>query len=65
MHDKYWRALQIFCRHVDGLSERRWKIVIDSQGSGGINDDEDLRTDETVLSAYRADLYVPFTPQKM
>ena len=63
-HETYWRPLQIFYGHIDCLSERRWKLVLES-GRSGSNDDDNLCADESMISAYRADLYIPLSPEKL
>jgi hypothetical protein len=64
MHEKYWRPLQVFYGHIDCLSERRWKLVLEFESSDGNNEDSSSHADESLISAYRADLYIPVSPEK-
>jgi len=52
-HDNYWKPLQVFSGNL--VSERRWSCVLDE------DTDEDLRTDQSMISAYRAEIYVPYS----
>lgn len=64
-HEMYWRPLQIFYNHLDGLSERRWKVVLEGHGNSGDNDDATEGVCVDMISAYRANLYIPLSPQKV
>jgi hypothetical protein len=39
---------------MDGLTE---KLILEGHDNGGDNNNEDLRVNESMISAYRADLY--------
>ena len=51
----------MFYGHLDRLSERRWRIALERRGEIG-GGDEDHRADASMISAFRADLYIPESP---
>lgn len=61
-HENVWHPLQIFLGHVDSISERRWRLILESR-----NDDLDIdsEADESMISACRGELYIPLSPQKV
>jgi hypothetical protein len=60
-HDEHWQTIQIFYGHVDHLSERRWKLALQCNAENDGN--EALRcVDASMISAFRADLYIPKSP---
>ena len=54
----------MFYSHLDRLSERRWKIALECEGENGLGrgNHEDRRADASMISAFRADLYIPESP---
>jgi hypothetical protein len=62
-YKNYWRPLQQFLGNTDRVSERRWKLILNFK-DGDNDTDKDLRADESMISAYRDDLYIPSSPQK-
>ena len=54
---------RIFYGHLDRLSERRWKIALESKGENFSGSNEDRRADTSMISAFRAELYIPESPQ--
>jgi len=67
-HKHYWRPLQVFLSHVDRVSERRWRPILenDSLHENEANAaDKGLYIDQSMISACREDLYIPFSPQKV
>jgi hypothetical protein len=61
----YWQAFQVWLEKVDGLSERRWKHILLLGTIAHTKDtDEDLRADESMISAYRVDIVIPCSPMK-
>ena len=64
-HENYWQPIQDFSNHIDRLSENRWACVLDFKGGNGVEDDDEVEGgDRTMISAYRADFYIPSSPQK-
>ena len=59
-HKHYWRLLQVFLSHVDCVSERRWRVILEH--SSDANADKDLYIDQSMLSACREDLYILQSP---
>ena len=62
-HECSWQAMKTFFGHVDRLSERRWGLILDVK-SDVEESDEDVGVDQSMISAYRADLYIPSSPLK-
>jgi hypothetical protein len=58
----YWKAFQDFLGHTDRVSEGRWGIIMDEKDAD--EDDDQIEVDESMISAYRGDLYIPSSPQK-
>ena len=56
--------MKTFFGHVDRLSERRWGLILDVK-SDVEESDEDVGVDQSMISAYRADLYIPSSPLKI
>jgi hypothetical protein len=61
-HEYVWHPLQIFLGHVDRISERRWRLILDSRKN---DSEEDIQADESMISAFRGELYIPLSPQKV
>ncbi|KAF8802531.1 hypothetical protein BYT27DRAFT_6764428 [Phlegmacium glaucopus] len=61
--DNTWRSLVDFYSHLDLLSVNCWKSMFEFN-SGGHNGDDSLCGDESMISTYRAGLYIPLSPQK-
>jgi hypothetical protein len=65
-HEEHWQTIQVFYSHLDRLSERRWKLALqcnvenDSNGEALPN-----RADASMISAFRANLYIPESPQSL
>ena len=55
--------MKTFFGHVDHLSERCWGLILDVK-SDVEESDEDVGVDQSMISAYRADLYIPSSPLK-
>ena len=55
-HKHYWQPLQVFLSHVDRVSERCWRVILE-HGSDA-DADKDLYIDQSMLSACREDLYI-------
>lgn len=64
-HQHYWQPLAMFLSKVDRVSERRWKeILMFGHASDDDDADSELRADQSTISAFRADLYIPSSPLK-
>jgi hypothetical protein len=59
-HENYWQPLDIFLSKVDSLSERQWARIM----AGPEEAAENVQADRSMLSAFRADIYVPASPTK-
>jgi hypothetical protein len=62
-HKNCWRPLQVFLGHVDRVSERRWGLILELEKNTA-TEEEDVYGDQSAISAYRKDLYIPSSPQK-
>lgn len=49
--------------HVDKVSERRWKLILD--GLRNVEDENDFGNEDlSIISEYRANIFVPSSPIK-
>lgn len=55
--------MKMFFGHVDRLSKRRWGLILDVK-SDVEESDKDVGIDQSMILAYRADLYIPSSPLK-
>lgn len=62
-HERHWQTIQVFYNHIDRLSERRWNLALQCVESRYDGNDEALRADASMISAFRADLYIPESPK--
>ena len=62
-HEEHWQMIQVFYGHIDRLSERRWKLALQCVENRYDGNNEALHADESMISAFRADLYIPESPQ--
>jgi hypothetical protein len=67
-HENYWKALQVFFGKVDAVSERRWNHIlaralanVDAEGQ---LEECDVQADQSMVSLYRDEIYVPSSPEK-
>jgi hypothetical protein len=63
-HEELWQMIQVFYGHIDRLSEQRRKLVLEFNRDKCDNEEDISRADASMISAYRADLYIPESPQK-
>ena len=55
--------MKTFFGHVDRLSERHWGLILNVK-SDFEESDEDVGVDQSMISAYHTDLYIPSSPLK-
>jgi len=55
--------MKAFFGHVDRLSERCWGVILNVK-SDVEESDKDVCIDQSMISAYCADLYIPSSPLK-
>lgn len=63
-HEEHWQTIRVFYGHIDRLSERRWGLALNPKTEGRDSDEDLCRADASMISAFRADLYIPESPQK-
>jgi hypothetical protein len=60
--DNFARELKTFMGHVDKISERHWQLILDDIRQEEENDFEN--GDLSLISEYRANLFIPSSPIK-
>ncbi|KJA18015.1 hypothetical protein HYPSUDRAFT_145626, partial [Hypholoma sublateritium FD-334 SS-4] len=56
-HDHSWKPLRDFFPAIDRVKEERWATLLGNQSGGSDTDlDDDARVDESMISAYRAEM---------
>ena len=61
--DNYARELMTFMGHVDKVSKRRWKLILD--GLHHVEDGNDIGNEDlSIISEYCANIFVPSSPIK-
>jgi hypothetical protein len=55
--------MQVVLHSVDRLGEGHWRSIMDL-GTDAASKDPDLYVDQSMISAFRGDMYVPSSPQK-
>ena len=66
-HQHYWQPLATFLSKIDRVSERCWKELLmfrSATEASGDDTDSELWADQSMILAYRADLYIPSSPFK-
>jgi len=62
-HKNCWRPLRVFLGHVDRVSERCWGLILELEKNTATKE-KDVYIDQSAISAYCEDLYIPSSPQK-
>jgi hypothetical protein len=62
-HDKCWSPLKDFHANIDRVKAERWKSLLQFRVQGTI-EDSDGHGDRSMISAFRADMYIGSSPVK-
>ena len=65
-HKNCWKPLGDFFANVNKVKEERWASILCTQGpdEDEMDGDSDTRANESMISAFRADMYIPSSPLK-
>ena len=69
-YDYCWKPLRDFFKNIDKIKEDRWAMVLqvrsNNEGEQGdvASDGDSVHANQSMISAYRAEMYVPSSPIK-
>ena len=64
-HQKvYLSCFSLQYSHFDHVSERQWGLILELKKEAAHDGDDDVGVDESMISAYHGDLYIPLSPKK-
>ncbi|KIJ91410.1 hypothetical protein K443DRAFT_14424 [Laccaria amethystina LaAM-08-1] len=66
-HDNCWWPLQDFLKNIEKIKESRWKAILQFHcvdEDETVDNDDDKEANQSMISAYRAGMYIPSSPLK-
>jgi len=65
-HKNCWKPLGDFFANVNKVKEERWVSILCTQGpdEDETDSDSDTQANKSMISAFRADMYIPSSPLK-